>query len=71
VLPRHFLASTGITDEIEAIALPFEVAPVHVDMVWHTRNQNDSAQQWLREALARAGQASFGQKSSVLVFAVT
>jgi DNA-binding transcriptional LysR family regulator len=63
VLPRHFLASTGITDEIEAIALPFEVAPVHVDMVWHTRNQNDSAQKWLREALARAGQASFGQKS--------
>jgi DNA-binding transcriptional LysR family regulator len=61
VLPRHFLASTGIAQELVALDLPFEVAPVHVDMVWHTRNDKSSAHTWLRQAVVHAGKSSFAE----------
>lgn len=52
VLPRHFLPSTGISDEFAVVNLPFDVPPVRVDMVWHRRAQAVSAQQWLRAAVS-------------------
>ena len=52
VLPRHFLPSTGISDEFAVVNLPFDVPPVRVDMVWHRRTQAVSAQQWLRAAVS-------------------
>jgi DNA-binding transcriptional LysR family regulator len=52
VLPRHFLSSTGIEKDLAVFDLPFDVAPVHVDMVWHTRNQKNTAHQWLRATVA-------------------
>ena len=52
VLPHHFLASTGISDEFTVVKLPFDVQPVHVDMVWHRRLQAVAAQLWLRAALS-------------------
>jgi DNA-binding transcriptional LysR family regulator len=52
VLPRHFLSSTGIENDLAVFDLPFDVAPVHVDMVWHTRNQKNTAHQWLRATVA-------------------
>ena len=51
VLPRHFLASTGISDEFTVVELPFSKLPVHVDMVWHRRLHTEAAQRWLRSAL--------------------
>ncbi len=54
VLPRHFLPSTGISDEFAVVNLPFEVPPVRVDMVWHRRAHAVSAQQWLRTAVSDA-----------------
>ncbi len=59
VFPRHFLDSTGIADQLIAVELPFAVAPVHVDMMWHRRNQHAAAHQWLRDAVARASTGSF------------
>ena len=52
VLPLHFLASTGISDEFTVVNLPFDVQPVHVDMVWHRRMHAVAAQLWLRAALS-------------------
>ncbi len=52
VLPRHFLASTGISDEFAVVDLPFDVQPVHVDMLWHRRTHAVAGQQWLRAALS-------------------
>jgi DNA-binding transcriptional LysR family regulator len=52
VLPRHFLAATGISDEFAVAELPFNVPPVHVDMLWHRRTDKLAAQRWLREAIA-------------------
>jgi DNA-binding transcriptional LysR family regulator len=59
VLPRHFLAATGIRDEFTVVDLPFDVPPVHVDMVWHRRTQSLSAQQWLRRAIVEGVQTAF------------
>jgi DNA-binding transcriptional LysR family regulator len=64
VLPRHFLSSTGIEHELVALPLPFEVAPVHVDMVWHARDDKSNAHQWLREAVGRAGRQSFPARNN-------
>jgi DNA-binding transcriptional LysR family regulator len=59
VLPRHFLPSTGMHDEIVVVDLPFEVPPVRVDMVWHRRTQAQAAQQWLRTAVSDAAKDVF------------
>ena len=58
VLPRHFLPSTGISDEFAVVDLPFDVPPVRVDMVWHRRAQTVSAQQWLRAAVSEAAKGA-------------
>ncbi len=65
VLPRHFLSSTGMHDEIAVVDLPFAVPPVRVDMVWHRRMQMQSAQRWLRAALNDAAQGVFSDAGSV------
>ena len=58
VLPKHFLPSTGISDEFTVVDLPFDVPPVRVDMVWHRRAQTVSAQQWLRAAVSAAAKGA-------------
>ena len=60
VLPRHFLPSTGIMAELAVCDLPFAVPPVQVDMVWHQRNRNVAAQEWLRAAISAAARDAFG-----------
>lgn len=53
VLPRHFISVTGFVDQLELRELPFEVSPVHVDALWHRREQHNSAHQWLRQVMAQ------------------
>lgn len=59
VLPRHFVHVTGMAEELTLRALPFTVAPVQVDALWHRRSQQRSAHMWLREALVRAAKSAF------------
>ena len=59
VLPRHFVSVTGIADQLVLRPLPFDVAPVHVDAVWHQRSEQEGAQRWLRQAVSRAAVAAF------------
>ena len=54
VLPRHFVGATGLADRIVWRPLPFPVPTVHVDALWHRRQQNSAAHDWLRRAVARA-----------------
>ncbi|MDP9107696.1 MAG: LysR family transcriptional regulator [Pseudomonadota bacterium] len=49
VLPRHLIASTGMTGELIAKDLPFELPRVHVDMLWHQRDARSLSHKWLRE----------------------
>ena len=59
VLPQHFVSVTGIADQLVLRPLPFDVAPVHVDAVWHSRMQLQSAHLWLRQAIVRASKQAF------------
>ncbi len=59
VLPRHFVRVTGIAEQLVLRPLPFEVAPVHVDAVWHRRSQQRSAHRWLRQVVMRAADKAF------------
>ena len=53
VLPRHFVGVTGIADALVLRELPFEVPKVHVDSLWHSRQEQSSAHRWLRQAIRR------------------
>ena len=59
VLPQHFVSVTGIADQLVLRPLPFEVAPVHVDAVWHSRMALQSAHLWLRKAIVLASEKAF------------
>ena len=54
MLPAHFVEATGCHDKVVTRPLPFKLAGLHVAMVWHQRNERDSAHQWLRERLLEA-----------------
>ncbi len=54
VLPRHLIASTGMTGALIAKDLPFKLPDVHVDMLWHERDARSPAHKWLREHLTAA-----------------
>ena len=64
VLPRHFVNVTGIADELVYRELPFDVPTVHVDAVWHHRQQQHSAHQWLRQTIARSAAQAFAEKEA-------
>jgi DNA-binding transcriptional LysR family regulator len=58
VLPRHFVKVTGMTDLVLR-DLPLELPPVHVDAVWHRRQNQRSDHAWLRLAVAASAQQAF------------
>lgn len=57
VLPRSYLPATGFADRLVARPLPFELPRIDVGLLWHRRHEQDSAQRWLRDTLARAAGA--------------
>ncbi|MDT9001939.1 LysR family transcriptional regulator [Paucibacter sp. APW11] len=58
VLPASFVEATGYKQELLEQPLPLAVSPVHVDMLWHLRNEDRSAQRWMRERLKAAVQSA-------------
>ena len=59
VLPRHFVKVTGYADMLVVRELPFAVAPIHVDALWHQRQEDDAAHTWLRTQIAGLAQLAF------------
>ena len=53
VLPRHFVPTTGMADQLCLRPLPLEVPQLHVSALWHRRSQHQRAHRWLREQLRR------------------
>ena len=51
VLPKHLIASTGMTEALVWRELPFTLPPVHLDMLWHERDARSPAHKWLRRHL--------------------
>ena len=48
VLPRHLIASTGMTTSLISKELPFALPDVHIDMLWHERDARSPSHAWLR-----------------------
>jgi DNA-binding transcriptional LysR family regulator len=59
VLPRHFVATTGMARELVLHDLPFDVPPVQVHALWHRKRHQDSPHQWLRTQLQQVAQQAF------------
>jgi DNA-binding transcriptional LysR family regulator len=51
VLPRHFLAASGFGTRLAQRPLPMSMPEVHVDMVWHRRQDARPEHVWLRDQL--------------------
>lgn len=54
VLPSSFVEATGYQQQLAERPLPMPLSRVHVDMLWHLRNDDRSAQRWLRDRLVEA-----------------
>ena len=59
ILPRDFIASTGIEASLAWQPLPVQVPDLQVDMLWHRRNHTTPAQAWLRSVVTRLADQSF------------
>jgi DNA-binding transcriptional LysR family regulator len=59
VLPRHLIASTGITGALITKELPFATPTVHIDMLWHERDTRSPAHKWLRSHLSGTTRETF------------
>jgi DNA-binding transcriptional LysR family regulator len=57
IVPRHLISSIDTEGVLISKVLPFELPPVHVDMLWHERDTRHPAHQWLR-AILREGSGS-------------
>ena len=55
VLPQSFITATGYQESLIYRPLPMQLSPVHVDLLWHLRNDDRSAQRWMRERLIESG----------------
>jgi DNA-binding transcriptional LysR family regulator len=65
VLPRHLIASTGITGSLITKDLPFDLPKVHIDMLWHERDTRGPAHKWLRTHLSDMTRESFVQGAAL------
>jgi DNA-binding transcriptional LysR family regulator len=59
VLPRHFVNVTGFEDQLVQRDLPFAIAPIQVDALWHQRMDGSSAHAWLREQVKALASKAF------------
>jgi DNA-binding transcriptional LysR family regulator len=67
VLPRHFVRTIGMGEQLVLRELPLDVPPVHVEALWHRRLLHNSAHQWLREQLLHIAQDAFAGESHIRV----
>ncbi|MDA7419044.1 LysR family transcriptional regulator [Xenophilus arseniciresistens] len=61
VMPRHFIHSMGVAESLVERDLPMSVPLVHVDALWHRRQQGSPAHGWLRDALVRAASEAYAR----------
>jgi DNA-binding transcriptional LysR family regulator len=58
VLPKHLMASTGMTEALVWRELPFQLPAVHLDMLWHERDGRSPTHRWLRKHLESLSQSA-------------
>jgi DNA-binding transcriptional LysR family regulator len=60
VLPAFFVDSTGYREQVVTRPLPFELAGLHISMLWHQRHDRVSSHQWLRARLLETAATQAG-----------
>lgn len=65
VLPRDFVRSTGVVDDVVVRELPLAVPDVHVDAIWHRENGASPAHQWLHQTVRAASGQRSGKPSTL------
>lgn len=60
VLPRHLIASSGMSNVLISKEVPFALPEVHVDMLWHERDARSPSHKWLRQRLTAITGDTFG-----------
>ncbi|HEY1091062.1 MAG TPA: LysR family transcriptional regulator, partial [Burkholderiaceae bacterium] len=58
VLPTTFVEATGYKALLTERPLPMSLASIHVDMLWHLRNEGRGAHAWMRRQLLTASAAA-------------
>lgn len=58
VLPSSFVEATGYKQDLVERPLPVPLARVHVEMLWHLRNDEHPGQRWMRERLIEAAHSA-------------
>ena len=58
VLPEGFVEATGNGADLVTRDLPLTLDPVHVEMVWHLRQDANPAHRWLRDQIVAAAAAA-------------
>ena len=64
-MPERFVPSTGIAGQLATRPLPVDVPPIHVDLVWHRRQQQRPGHRWLRDAIAASAGSAFERRSAL------
>ncbi len=64
VLPEGFVEATGCQADLVTCELPFGLAPVNVEMLWHLRHDADPAHRWLRQQVAASVDAAVGEAAA-------
>ena len=67
VVPRHFVAATGFERALAVRKLPFEMPPVHVDILWQRRQALRPGHRWLREKIEEAARKVFSEPAALPV----
>lgn len=55
VLPRSYVPATGLGAGLACRPLPVELPQIEIGLLWHRRDERDTAQRWLRDLVHRAG----------------
>lgn len=63
VLPRHFVPTTGMAQDLVLHELPFDVPSVQVHALWHRKNEQVRPHQWLRRLLQQVTQQAFATEA--------
>lgn len=61
VLPLSYVPATGFAEHLVTRSLPFPLPSIDVGLLWHRRHEQDTAQRWLRDTLARAAAVVAGR----------
>ena len=66
VLPAFFISATGFLEKVVTRPLPFAMAGLHIEMLWHMRHDRASAHEWLRAAMLVAARTAVDATRDIL-----